>query len=113
MPFPISTGVVWVHIVVSPCTVHHKYLIYSFKANHHRGVKPFSRHSGFMQMLLMVVVNRVVPSSTVKGQLPSIIINIPYRTKVFIGINVREIRDCQNRERFKPTKSISQQVLVA
>ena len=30
---------------------------------------------------------------------------IPYRTKVFIGINVREIRDCQNREEFKPTKN--------
>ena len=38
---------------------------------------------------------------------------LPYRTKVFTGINVREIRDCQNRERFKATKSISQQLLVA
>ena len=34
-------------------------------------------------------------------------------TKVFIGIDVREIRDCQNRERFKPTKSMPHQVLVA
>ena len=38
---------------------------------------------------------------------------LPYRTKVFIGINVRDIRNCQNREIFKPTKIISQQVLVA
>ena len=38
---------------------------------------------------------------------------IPYRTKVFIGINVRKIRDCQNRERFKPTKSNFQQALHA
>ena len=38
---------------------------------------------------------------------------IPYRTIVFIGINVREIRDCQNCERFEPTKNIIQQVLVA
>ena len=37
---------------------------------------------------------------------------IPYRTKVFIGINVREIRDCQNRERFKPTKSITHQCVA-
>ena len=40
-------------------------------------------------------------------------IQLPYRTKVFIGVNVREIRDCQNRERFKPTKSMIHQVLVA
>ena len=39
--------------------------------------------------------------------------NIPYRTKVFIRINVREIRDCQNRERFKPTKNNIQQALDA
>ena len=38
---------------------------------------------------------------------------IPYRTKLFIGINVREIRDCQNRERFKPTKTNFQQALDA
>ena len=38
---------------------------------------------------------------------------LPYRTKVFIGINVREIRYCQNRKRFKPAKSISQQMLLA
>ena len=38
---------------------------------------------------------------------------IPYRTKWFIGINVCEIRDCQNRQRFKPTKSYFQQVLFA
>ena len=30
-----------------------------------------------------------------------------------IGINIREIRDCQNRKRFEPTKNISHQVLVA
>ena len=35
------------------------------------------------------------------------------RTKVFIGTNVRNIRDCQNRKRLKPTKNISQQALVA
>ena len=40
-------------------------------------------------------------------------VRIPYRTKVFIGINVREIRDCQNRERFKPTKNNFQQALDA
>ena len=40
-------------------------------------------------------------------------LRLPYRTIVFIGINVREIRDCQNPERFEPTKNISQQVLVA
>ena len=39
--------------------------------------------------------------------------SIPYRTKLFIGINVREIRDCQNRERFKPTKTNFQQALDA
>ena len=38
---------------------------------------------------------------------------LPYRTKVFIGINIREIHDCQNRARFKPTKSITYQVPVA
>mgnify|MGYP001804273801 CR=1 FL=1 len=38
---------------------------------------------------------------------------IPYRTKVFIGINFPEICNCQNRERFIPTKNIIQQVLVA
>ena len=38
---------------------------------------------------------------------------IPYRTIVFIRIDVREIRDCLNRERFEPTKNIIQQVLVA
>ena len=38
---------------------------------------------------------------------------IPYRTKVFIGINVCEIRDCQNRKTFRPTKTHLQQVLVA
>ena len=43
--------------------------------------------------------------------LPYIDWNLPYRTKVFIGINVREIRDCQNRENFKPTKNNLQQVL--
>ena len=36
------------------------------------------------------------------------IILLPYRTKLFIGINVREIHDCQNRERFNPTKNSSQ-----
>ena len=40
-------------------------------------------------------------------------LRLPYRTKVFIGINVREIRDCQNRERFKPTKTNFQQALDA
>ena len=25
--------------------------------------------------------------------------NMPYRTKLFIGINVRELRNCQNREK--------------
>ena len=29
---------------------------------------------------------------------------IPHRTIVVIGINVCEIRDCQNCERFEPTK---------
>ena len=38
---------------------------------------------------------------------------LPYRTKAFIGINVREIRDFQNREKFKPTKSITHHELVA
>ena len=38
---------------------------------------------------------------------------IPYRTIVFIGIDGRKIRDCQNCERFEPTKNIIQQVLVA
>ena len=38
---------------------------------------------------------------------------IPYRSKVFIGINVREIRDCQNRERFKLAKNIFPQTLDA
>ena len=38
---------------------------------------------------------------------------IPYRTIVFIGIDVRKIRDCQNRKRYEPTKNIIQQVLVA
>ena len=28
-PIPMSTGVVEVHIVASPCTVHHKYQVYS------------------------------------------------------------------------------------
>ena len=37
--------------------------------------------------------------------------HLPYRTKVFIGINVREIHDCQNRKRCKPTKNIFQQAL--
>ena len=36
-----------------------------------------------------------------------------YRTKSFIGINVREISDCQNREKFKPAKTYFQQVLIA
>ena len=39
--------------------------------------------------------------------------NIPCRTKVFVGINVCEIRDCQNRERLKPTKKNFQQALDA
>ena len=26
--------------------------------------------------------------------------HLPYRSKLFIGINVRKIRDCQNRELF-------------
>ena len=34
-----------------------------------------------------------------------------YRTKVFIGINIREIRDCQNRERFSSIKNFFHQVL--
>ena len=38
---------------------------------------------------------------------------IPYRTIALIGIDVREIRDCQNRGRFEPAKNIIQQVLVA
>ena len=38
---------------------------------------------------------------------------IPYRTKSFIGINVREISDCQSRKKFKPAKTYFQQVLVA
>ena len=38
---------------------------------------------------------------------------IPCRTKAFIGINVCEIRDCQNRKTFRPTKTHLQQVLVA
>ena len=40
-------------------------------------------------------------------------IYIPYRTKLFFGINVREIRDSQNREKFKPTKTYFQHELVA
>ena len=32
---------------------------------------------------------------------------IPYRTKLFIGINVREIRDCQNCKNLNPLKVIS------
>ena len=38
---------------------------------------------------------------------------LPYRTKVFIGINVCEIRDCRNREGFKPTKNSFHQALHA
>ena len=38
------------------------------------------------------------------------LIRIPYKTKLFIGINVREIRYCQNREKFKHTKTYFQQV---
>ena len=30
---------------------------------------------------------------------------IPYRTKIFIGINVREICNCKNSEKLKPTKN--------
>ena len=40
-------------------------------------------------------------------------VKLPYRTKVFIGINVREIPDCQNREGFKPTKNNYHQALHA
>ena len=38
---------------------------------------------------------------------------IPYRTIVFIGINVCEIRNCRNRKIFNPLKNISPQVLFA
>ena len=31
-------------------------------------------------------------------------IDLPYRTKCLIGINVREIRDCQKPREVKPTK---------
>ena len=43
----------------------------------------------------------------------STIRHLPYRTKKFIEINVREIRDCQNREGFKPTKNNFHQALHA
>ena len=39
LPFPISTGDVWLHIVVPPCTVHHMFLIFSFKVNQLHGLK--------------------------------------------------------------------------
>ena len=29
-------------------------------------------------------------------------VHIPYRTKLFIGINVHESRDCQNCEKYEP-----------
>ena len=35
---------------------------------------------------------------------------IPYRTKLFIEINVREIRNCVNRENFKLTKTYIHQL---
>ena len=40
-------------------------------------------------------------------------LDIPYRTTLFIGINVRKICDCQNNEKFKPSKTYFQQALVA
>ena len=40
-------------------------------------------------------------------------VHIPYRTKLFIGINVREICNCQKLRKIKPTKSNIQQVLAA
>ena len=41
------------------------------------------------------------------------LIRIPYKTKLFIGINVREIRYCQNRKKFKHTKTYFQKVIDA
>ena len=40
-------------------------------------------------------------------------IYIPYRRTLFIGINVREIRNSQNRKKFKPTKTYFQHELFA
>ena len=39
MLFPISTGVVQVHIVILPCAVHHKCPIFSSQVNHLQGMK--------------------------------------------------------------------------
>ena len=42
-----------------------------------------------------------------------VILIIPCRTKLLIGINVREVRNCQNREKFKPINTYVQQVIDA
>ena len=39
MPFSINRGVAWVHIVVPPCTVYDRYLIFPSKVNHINGIK--------------------------------------------------------------------------
>ena len=38
LPFPVSTGVALFFILVTPCTVHHKYLIFSSKVDHYEHI---------------------------------------------------------------------------
>ena len=70
LPFPISTGVVlFFFVLVTPCTVHHKYLIFSSKVDHYEQIKFLSQLASASQRLSMPI-HRLVHISEIQENMP-------------------------------------------